>query len=79
MSVQRAVTAHIDAIDFLRPVPLGSVCSVFCKIAKEGRTSITIDVLVTVSAMDGDRLEDVVRTQMVFVSVDENGQPKPWR
>ena len=79
MRTDRLVTAHMDGIDFKVPVPKGSVCSVFCKMRKRGRTSLTVDVLVTTSRFSAPDVElEVARTTLVFVALDENNSPTEW-
>ena len=79
MKTNHLVTAHMDALDFRAPAPKGSVCSVYCKTAKEGRSSITVDIKVTTNPMSGGDETLVTLTQMVFVSTDAEGRPTPWR
>jgi len=71
MATSRLVTAHMDAIDFKLPVPKGTL--------REGNTSLTVGVRVTRKNFATGEESEVTTTRMVFVSLDENNQPCPWR
>ena len=79
MQRDRLVTASISQVDFKLPIPKGWTCSVYCKTLKEGRTSLTIDVLVTRTSHSRRVEEEVTKTSIVFVAVDENFKPVPWK
>lgn len=79
MATSRLVTAHMDAIDFKLPVPKGWVCNIYCETLREGNTSLTVGVRVTRKNFATGEESEVTNTRMVFVSLDENNQPCPWR
>lgn len=73
----RVVTVAIDAMTFIEPVFVGDVLSVYCDIARIGRTSITVQM--EAWALRNRVGEEVKVTEgtFVFVSVDSKRKPKP--
>ena len=73
----RAVTIAVDAMTFIEPVNVGDVICVYSRIEKEGRTSMSIHLEAWVRRQRmGDRVK-VTDGIFTFVSLDENGKPKP--
>lgn len=81
MHTGRLVTRLFGAVEFRVPVPRGSVCTVYCSTAREGKTSLTVHVMVTTNDFGGgsDNEKIVCETDLVFVAVDEHGHSTPWR
>ncbi len=70
------VTVYVGGIRFLKPIHIGNLVEVQCKVIYTGRTSmhISIDVL----ARD-PKEDDMVKTThciIIFVAVDQDGKPK---
>ena len=78
MQQERIVTAHISEMNFTVPTELKRVLSIYAKVVKEGRTSLTVHAIAAKSSMGDDEEVEVASTTMVFVSVDEDGRPTPW-
>ena len=78
MGTDRLVTVHMDGVDFKKPIPKGWVCTVYCRSAKEGNTSLVVEVLVTRKSYTNGEESEITRTQLVFVNVDEQGRKAPW-
>lgn len=91
MNARRIVTLKISELIFNQPAKLGDMLEVWCRVAKRGRTSITVDVLVTRRAFadDPSRVDPVNKYELkpeseichcetVFVCVDEQGHPRVW-
>jgi acyl-CoA hydrolase len=78
MQQERVVTAHMSEMNFTVPTELKKVVSIYSKVMKEGRTSLTVHAIATKSSMGGVDEIEVANTTMVFVAVDENGKPTPW-
>lgn len=72
----RAVTVAMDGMVFLAPVKVGDEVSVYCRIEKVGRTSLSI----AVEAWRRHRHEEdevkVTAATFTFVAVDDNGRPR---
>ncbi len=70
------VTAHVDAIDFRRPVPIGTFIEASARVVALGRTSLAVEVVL--EAEDWHTAERTVTTtgRFVFVAVDGDGRPR---
>lgn len=78
MKTDHLVTLKFSETIFRVPVKQGEVVTIYCKNVKEGNTSLTVSCRVTKKSFEAT--EDVViETEIVFVSVDENGKKKVWR
>ena len=79
MKRDELVTRVVGAIEFKRPVPRGWVCTVYARTVREGRTSLTVEVLVTRTSRTQQVEQEVTRTEVVFVAVDAEGRATPWK
>jgi acyl-CoA thioesterase YciA len=72
-------TVAIDKMEFIAPILLHDLISVYAQIERIGRTSIAIRIEVVATRRMG--LEDVKVTEGVFtfVALDENNRPRPVR
>ena len=72
------VTVKMNEVVFHAPVYVGDVVSFYAKVARVGRTSITIKVLVTAERwrQTGETVK-VTEAEVVYVNVDEKRQPTP--
>ena len=70
-------TVAIDKMEFIAPILMHDLISVYAAIERVGRTSITIRIEVVATRRMG--LEDVRVTEGVFtfVALDENHRPRP--
>ncbi len=72
----RIATVAVDAMKFIRPVKVGDVLCVYCRVRKVGRTSIGIEVEAWVRRERiGDR-EKVTEALFTFVALDHEGRPR---
>ena len=71
------VTAGIDAVEFNKPVHLGSVIRVDARITRSFRTSMEVEVRVFVEDSTQHASEEANRAFFTFVAVDSKGRPKP--
>ena len=73
----RAVTIAMDGMQFHSPVHIGDEVSVYAKLARVGRTSMTIDV--ECWARDRDRVDErrVTEARFTFVAIDQDRKPRP--
>jgi acyl-CoA thioesterase YciA len=70
-------TVAIQAMEFIAPVLLQDIVSVYAEIERIGRTSIAIRIEVIASRDRGTRQEKVTEGLFTFVALDENHRPRP--
>jgi acyl-CoA hydrolase len=73
------VTAHVDAIDFHSPVPIGVFLEASSRVIAVGTTSLIVEVIL--EAEDRHTAARTVTTsgRFTLVAVDDNGRPRPVR
>ncbi len=73
------VTVAVNSFVFKEPVFVGDLVSLYARVCRVGRTSITVDV--EVFAQRGrlglDEAVKVTEAQLTYVAVDERRQPRP--
>lgn len=70
------VTASLDQLDFLRPVPVGGVIVLLAAVNFTGRTSMEVGVKVFHEDRVSGQRKHVVSAYLTFVALDEvTGQP----
>jgi acyl-CoA thioesterase YciA len=69
-------TVSINAMDFIAPINLRDVISVYGEVTRRGRTSVSIRV--EVIATRGDAQEEIKVTEGIFtfVALDEDHRPR---
>lgn len=73
----RCATVAIEAMEFIAPILLGDVVSIYAKVERRGRTSVAIRVDV-IASRDRGRTESKVTTGVfTFVALDEEFRPTP--
>jgi acyl-CoA thioesterase YciA len=70
-------TVAIDAMNFLEPILLRDVISVYARVERIGRTSLGIRIDVIASRDRGTREVKVTEGLFTFVALDENHRPRP--
>lgn len=71
------VTRKIEEVVFERPVKVGNLIKIYGGVVKIGRTSITVAIEArTHNVVDGTQML-VCTTRMVFVKIDNEGNPSP--
>ncbi len=92
MNARRIVTVKISELIFNQPAKLGDMLEIWCKVTHLGRTSISIQTLVTRRSFADDPMlpksvineyslkpeSEICRCELVFVCVDEKGRPRIW-
>lgn len=73
----RVATVAVDAMRFLKPVKVGDVVSIYATIAKEGKTSLTVDVEAWSLRRNHIEHEKVATGVFVFVCLDDKGNKRP--
>lgn len=75
---RRYVTVAFDKVEFHKPVYVGDVLTLWANTTRIGRTSIQIHVAVFAQRRLAPGQEvPVTEADVVFVAVDEQGQPMP--
>ena len=72
----RVATIAVDAMKFIRPVKVGDVLCVYCHIARQGRTSMGIEVEAWVRRGRFGGREKVTEAIFTFVAIDDDGKPR---
>jgi len=72
-------TVAIDAMEFIAPILLRDLVSVYARVERIGRTSIAIRIDVIASRDRGTREVKVTEGQFTFVALDKDHQPRPVR
>jgi len=76
---KQVVTASIDRIDFKEPIHAGEFVETIARVAKVGRTSLTIEVeLWAEEPLSGKRRLSTVG-RFIMVAVGPDGRPTPVR
>ena len=73
----RVVTVAVNEFQFHQPVFVGDLVSCYAKVAKTGRTSVTVFVEVYAERQRaiGECIK-VTEATIIYVAIDENRQPK---
>lgn len=71
------VTATMDEMSFLHPVRVGDVVLVRASVNDVGRTSMEVGVRVEAEEILSGRRTHTSSAYLVFVALDERGQPRP--
>jgi acyl-CoA thioesterase YciA len=70
-------TVAIDAMEFIAPILLRDVISVYAWVEKRGRTSLGIRIEVEAERDLGATNVKVTGALFTFVAIDENAKPRP--
>ena len=69
------VTAHINRLDFERPVPQGQICVIESYAYETGRTSVRVRLRAHREDPRTGEREQTTDSHFTFVAVDESGTP----
>ena len=72
----RYVTITVDKMVFSKPVKVGDLLSIYCKINTIGNSSITIDILAKIKKSLTNEIIDVTQGIFKYVYIDEYHKPK---
>lgn len=73
----RVATIAVERMTFHRPVRVGDVVSIHSRMAREGRSSMQIDVEVWITRMPAAEHVKVTEAIFTFVAIDDAGKPRP--
>ena len=71
----RYVTITIDKMLFSKPVKVGDILTIYCKIINIGNTSITVDILAKIKKSLSNETFEVTKGIFKYVCIDENHKP----
>jgi acyl-CoA hydrolase len=69
------VTAHMDEVNFKRPIPVGDIALVKSYVYKAGKTSARVRTRVFRENPSRAKTELTTESYMVFVAIDEHREP----
>jgi acyl-CoA thioesterase YciA len=75
----RSATLAVDGMIFHRPVKVGDEVSLFARLTRVGRTSMTIHVDAWRRPRESEQSEKVTEASFTFVALDSEGRPTPIR
>jgi acyl-CoA thioesterase YciA len=70
-------TVAIDAMEFIQPILLHDIISVYARIERTGRTSMAIRIEVVAQRDRGTKEVKVTEGVFTFVALDEHNRPRP--
>jgi acyl-CoA thioesterase YciA len=70
-------TVAIDKMEFIEPIHLRDVISVYAEIERVGRTSMAIRIEVIATRNRGATEKKVTEAIFTFVAIDEDAKPRP--
>ena len=70
-------TVAIDAMEFIAPILLHDIISVYARVERIGRTSVAIRIEGVATRDRGQTEVQVTEGLVTFVALDENHQPRP--
>lgn len=79
MKTQKIVTLKVSELLFLKPIKSGDFLEFYGSTLKVGKTSFTVKLEVIRKKIEDDSREDVFSCEMIFVSVDDQGNSVPHK
>ena len=76
-SAGRSATVAVDQMSFLQPVAVGDEVSLFAKLIKQGRSSMTIHVEAWKRNRSTNVADKVTEATFVYVAINADGSPRP--
>lgn len=74
---RKVVTRHLDAMEFSRPIPQGTLVELVARVVMTGRSSMTVLVELFVEDMYSERRELGCTGTFTLVALGDDGQPTP--
>ena len=71
-------TVAIEKMEFIAPILLRDIISVYASLEHRGRTSMGVRVEVIATRARGQQEVKVTEGLFTFVALDENHKPRPW-
>src|SRR5262245_22115459 len=79
MKTTRVVTKKFGEVVFAAPGMLGDFVEIWCRPEREGTTSLTLDCRVMVRKIDTLESRQICSSTVVYVALDAEGRPAPWK
>lgn len=73
----RVATVGVEAMSFLKPVSVGDILSVYCRMGQVGRTSMAIKMEAWVQRKLSREMLKVTEGVFTFVALDGDGHSQP--
>lgn len=73
----RVGTVALDGMQFHTPVSVGDEVSVYGRLVRVGRTSMTVEVEAWRRRRHEEASRKVTQAQFTFVAIDDEGRPRP--
>lgn len=70
-------TVAIESMQFIAPILIGDLISIYAGVHRRGRTSVTIGLDVVATRENGTVDVPVTSGRFTFVALDENHRPRP--
>ena len=70
------VTAHVDAVDFHQPVPIGALLEASARVTAIGRTSLVVEVMLEQEDRFTGARTVTTTGRFVLVAIDEEARPR---
>lgn len=74
---RKVVTRHLDAMEFSRPIPQGTLVELVARVVRTGRSSMTVLVELFVEDIYSERRELGCTGTFTLVALGDDGQPTP--
>ncbi len=74
---ESCVTARVDELDFVRPVPLGETALIEAYVYDAGKTSVNVALRAWREEPRSGETELTTESTFTFVAIDEDGSPIP--
>lgn len=78
MGTRNIVTKKFSEMVFNAPGQLGDIVEIWCKVAKEGNTSLTLECVAVVDRIEGETTI-IGQCEVVMVALNTDGRPTPWQ
>jgi acyl-CoA thioesterase YciA len=79
MQTRSIVTKKFGEVVFEAPGLLGDIVEFWYRPSNLGRTSLTLNCRTIVRRGESDEAHQICRSTVVYVALDEEGRPTPWR
>jgi len=73
----RCATVAIEAMEFIAPILLGDLISIYASVERRGRTSVAIRLDVLAERKRGEEHVKVTTGVFTFVALDDDFRPRP--
>jgi len=73
----RCATVAIEAMEFIAPILLGDLISIYASVERRGRTSVAIRLDVLAERKRGEEHVKVTTGVFTFVALDNDFRPRP--